>query len=156
QARDLARPAPRIDAGVTVTCPDENRIGLLVDGELPDAERSIVEAHLDGCRACSRVLAELAVVSSARRLPARYRLIERLGAGSMGVIWQADDAELNRSVALKFIQPERIADPQYRGRLVREAHALARVRHPNVVGVYDLGRCGDDPDAEMFLSLELV
>ena len=137
-------------------CPDENQLGLLVDGELDDSLRLSLEHHLDGCSACSSVLAEFARVTPGREVPPRYQLIRRLGAGAMGVVWEADDTALGHRVALKFLQPDRVADVQYRGRLLREAHSLARLRHPNIVTVYELGRCGDGPDAEMFLSLELV
>jgi len=139
-----------------MACPDENRLGMLIDGELDGSERAAIEHHLDDCAACSRVVAELALATPVREVPPRYRLIRRLGAGAMGVVWEADDSAQGQRVALKFLRPDHIVDTEYRGRLLREAQALAHLRHPNILTVYDVGRCGDAADAEMFLALELV
>jgi tetratricopeptide (TPR) repeat protein len=70
---------------------------------------------------------------------ARYRLAERLGAGGLGVVMAAEDPELGRRVAIKLIRMG-TTDRRAFERLEREAAALARVSHPNVVGVFDVGR----------------
>ena len=82
----------------------------------------------------------------------RYTVTRLLGAGGMGQVYAAADPELGRTVALKVIHQDRISSPQARLRLVREAQALALVRHPNVVTVHDIG-ADDDP---MFIAMELV
>jgi eukaryotic-like serine/threonine-protein kinase len=72
----------------------------------------------------------------------RYVVLERLGAGAMGVVHAAYDPELDRRVALKLLQPRRvdaIESSSQRARLLREAQALARLSHPNVVAVHDVG-----------------
>src|SRR5687767_10591922 len=71
-------------------------------------------------------------------LPGRYVLLEELGAGRMGVVYTAYDRELDRKVALKVLHKAG-GD----ARLLREAQALARLKHPNVVTVYDVGRLED-------------
>lgn len=78
----------------------------------------------------------------------RYVVIDVLGAGGMGVVYRAYDPELDRRIALKLVRDGR-SDPS---RLVAEAQALARVSHPNVVHVYDVGTFGD----QVFIAMELV
>jgi tetratricopeptide (TPR) repeat protein len=82
----------------------------------------------------------------------RYVVRERIGQGSMGVVYAAYDPELDRPVALKLLRPEGRHVEELRRRLLREAQALARLSHPNVVAVHDVGTCGDG----VFLALELV
>jgi eukaryotic-like serine/threonine-protein kinase len=68
----------------------------------------------------------------------RYRLQQQLGRGGMGVVWRARDERLGREVALKVLHPWIADDPELRGRFEREAAALARLEHPNVVRLYDV------------------
>lgn len=82
----------------------------------------------------------------------RYRLERELGAGGMGVVYEAFDPELERSVAVKVLHPQTAADEVARARMVREARAMARVSHPNVIAVYDVG----DEDGQVFVAMELV
>ncbi|HYO73901.1 MAG TPA: serine/threonine-protein kinase, partial [Archangium sp.] len=81
-----------------------------------------------------------------------YVLLRRVGEGGMGVVFAAYDPDLDRQVALKLLKPGAVADAEARGRLVREAQALARLSHPNVVIVHDVGQDGDS----VFLAMELV
>jgi formylglycine-generating enzyme required for sulfatase activity len=70
----------------------------------------------------------------------RYLVLERLGAGAMGVVYAAYDPELDRKVAIKILRPAGGGDQERRrARLVREAKAIAKVSHPNVVGIFDVG-----------------
>ena len=68
-----------------------------------------------------------------------YRLLEELGHGGMGVVWKAWDTRLKRVVALKQILPGEKADDTTVERFVREAQLAAKLRHPNIVGVHDVG-----------------
>ena len=82
----------------------------------------------------------------------RYAALGQLGAGGMGVVYLAHDRELNRRVALKILRPEsRSAAAD--ARLQREAQAMARLDHPNVVAVYDVGRLDE---GQVFVAMELV
>ncbi|MBL9028292.1 MAG: protein kinase [Myxococcales bacterium] len=164
-------------------CPDEGLLDAFASGQIAPGARLAVERHIDGCASCSRIVAELArlygssapsvtvsdlpTVASARSAPpppavrtapllasvGRYRLIERLGEGGMGVVYVAHDPELDRRVALKLLRPEpNAATEQRRARLVLEAQAMAKLSHPNVVAVHDVGRVGE----QLFLAMELV
>jgi serine/threonine protein kinase len=79
---------------------------------------------------------------SERLLAGRYRLLAVIGRGGMGAVWRARDELLNRDVAVKEIVWPAQLDAEEREmagrRAVREAQLAARVRHPNVVGVYDI------------------
>jgi len=79
----------------------------------------------------------------------RYRVLERLGAGAMGVVFRAEDPELGRKVALKLLHQPNAA---LTDRLVREARSMAQVNHPNVVAVYDVGVA----DGSTYIAMELV
>ncbi len=83
----------------------------------------------------------------------RYILLKRLGEGGMGVVYSAYDPDLERKVALKLLRPDAQADSEEaRARLLREAQAMARVSHPNVIPIFDVGVWGD----QVFLAMELV
>ena len=146
-------------------CPDENELVLLAEGGLEGKARRRIDRHLDGCAECSRLvghLAKLAVpgqtpgtfgeAAPGLAVPIRYKIIRQIGEGAMGVVWEAEDTNLHRRVALKFVRPEGAKDQALRRRLLREAKALARVRHANVVSVFDAGEADD----EVCLVLELV
>jgi len=70
-------------------------------------------------------------------------LLEEVGRGGMGTVYRARHRRLDRIVAVKFLPPEAAASPDFERRLEREARALARLDHPNVVAVHDLGREGE-------------
>ncbi|MCH9686421.1 MAG: tetratricopeptide repeat protein [Deltaproteobacteria bacterium] len=82
----------------------------------------------------------------------RYIVVGQLGAGGMGVVYIAFDPELERDVALKLLHRETRPGTRARERLLREAQALARLSHPNVVRVYDVG----EHDGQVFLAMEFV
>ena len=83
----------------------------------------------------------------------RYVIVDKLGAGGMGVVYAAYDPELDRKVAVKLLRvdPRRRSDDA-RMRLLREAQALAKLSHPNVVAIFDVGTA----DAEVWLAMEFV
>jgi predicted Ser/Thr protein kinase len=80
----------------------------------------------------------------------KYRLLRLLGRGGMGVVWAAHDPDLDREVALKLLH--RGGDEAARARLQREARAMAKLKHPNVLVVYEVGSAG----ARDFIAMELV
>src|SRR5215813_8341790 len=87
--------------------------------------------------------------------PGRYKLVEKLGVGGMGIVYLAEDPQLGRRVAIKLIEPKTsgtLSASEGRARLLREAQALAQLSHPNVIAVYDVGTCAD----QVFIAMEYV
>jgi len=82
----------------------------------------------------------------------RYLVVHRLGQGGMGVVYAAYDAELDRKVALKLLRPRAVAGSQGHNRLLREAQAMAKVSHPNVIAIHDVGSFGN----QVFMAMDLV
>jgi predicted Zn-dependent peptidase/predicted Ser/Thr protein kinase len=82
----------------------------------------------------------------------RFRVVGRLGAGGMGVVYAAHDDELDRDVAIKLLRSNLSADLSGRERLLREAQAIARLSHPNIVHVYEVGQ----DRGRVFMAMELV
>jgi WD40 repeat protein len=149
-----------------VTCLDDTQVALFVDGALAGERREQVMAHLDGCDLCRGLVAD---VASSRGRPGRgdgellraiggvggrYELHEVMGAGAMGVVYRAFDPRLSRHVALKILRP-RVDGSEGEAlgeQLLAEAHALARLAHPNVVSVFDVGT----HDGQVFVAMELA
>jgi serine/threonine-protein kinase len=82
----------------------------------------------------------------------RYRILETLGAGGMGVVYRAHDPTLDRDVALKVLQPEVLASEAGRKRFLAEALALSRLNHPHICTVYEIA----EADGQTFIAMEYV
>jgi tetratricopeptide (TPR) repeat protein/predicted Ser/Thr protein kinase len=147
-----------------MSCLADQTILDFVDHRIDDDARARVEAHVESCDGCRRLVAAtvLSVFPSSSEPPApaalrrgasvgRYVLVEAIGAGSMGVVYSAFDPELHREVALKLVRTRE--EPRERNaRVLREARAMAKLSHPNVIPVFDVGAFGD----EVFVAMELV
>ena len=151
-------------------CPSESEILDFVEGRLTTSGSNRVRAHVDACDACRELVATVAddvLRSGDDPDPAdadpwmrgtvigRYTVLERVGAGGMGAVYAAYDPRLDRKVALKLLRTDVLqrGDPdELRARLGAEAQAMARLNHPHVVAVYDVGTFGD----ELFIAMEFV
>jgi serine/threonine-protein kinase len=80
----------------------------------------------------------------------QYRVIERLGAGGMGVVFKAEDTRLGRTAALKFLPPELTREEASKQRFLVEARAAARLDHPNICTVYE---AGETDDGQLFIAM---
>jgi hypothetical protein len=148
-------------------CLDENQVARHLAGEGSEAERGEVRAHIDTCDRCRELLTSLVrtvvtpepEVPRRRGLPrgtnlGRYVLLDPVGRGGMGVVYAAFDPELDRKVAIKLVRPGVVDGglAEARAQLLREAQAIARLSHPNLVTVYDVGMFG----SEVFFAMEYV
>src|SRR5512136_2811935 len=81
-----------------------------------------------------------------------YEVVGLIGAGGMGEVYKARDTRLDRTVAIKVLPAEKVADPERRRRFVQEAKAASALNHPNIVTVYDIGQV----DGIDFIAMEYV
>ncbi len=145
------------------TCPSPETLGRVALGSPGDARFAAMEAHVLDCAECQRAVERLAAgtpASGARRLPAPGRPpeipgfeIEReLGRGGMAVVYQAWQPRLARRVAIKVVSGDVGIDADDRRRWLREARAIGRVRHRNVVRLHEAG----EHDGCLYLVLDLI
>jgi serine/threonine protein kinase len=80
----------------------------------------------------------------------RYEILDRIGSGGMGTVYRARDRELDREVALKVL---RVVDPESAARMLQEARVIARLEHPGIVPIHDVGRLAD---GRVFYAMKLV
>jgi tRNA A-37 threonylcarbamoyl transferase component Bud32/tetratricopeptide (TPR) repeat protein len=139
-----------------------------VDGTLTPDQLSHIDGHVDTCPGCFALLVGLErtrtidgaleppPLAMARRIPAilakRYTILDVIGHGAMGVVYAAFDRKLDRKIAIKSLHPRHRSDDRLAQRLAREAQALAKLSHPNVIAVYDIVA----DEGAVFLAMEFV
>ncbi|HWL88500.1 MAG TPA: serine/threonine-protein kinase, partial [Polyangiaceae bacterium] len=143
----------------------------LVEGQLAGDELAQAHAHLGQCAACRRHVSDLIKASresgprstelrpekrgaflSRGTAVGRYLVDGWIGEGAMGIVYAAYDPKLDRKIALKMVSTDSRPGPDARDRLEREARAMARLSHPNVVSVYDIGV----HEGQLFIAMEFI
>jgi tRNA A-37 threonylcarbamoyl transferase component Bud32/tetratricopeptide (TPR) repeat protein len=158
-----------------MSCPDGNEIQGFIDRALDLAATESIAAHLESCDHCRDLVLELTrarrevtptlesthadgdaplrAESVKGKTIGRYLLSRVLGVGGMGVVYAGRDPQLERDVAVKLLRPDSSVAPELRqARLLREAQAMARLSHPNVITVHEVGT----HDGQVFIAMELV
>lgn len=154
-------------------CIHDIRLAAYARGSGTSTERDSIERHIDQCPECSEFVVEFALAFSPTDSSGdgvveplantwlargarigRYRIIDWIGRGGMGVVYAAHDPELDRTVALKLVANGVDARSSFvqRERLQREARAMAKLSHPNVVNIHDVGTVG----GQLFIAMEFV
>jgi len=141
-----------------------------LDGGLDARKRSVIEGHVAGCSACAELMTWAAAdqaqrsgsdVDGGRPLVGhlapgsrvdRYQVLGAVGRGGMGEVYAAYHPDLDRKIALKVVHESGADSSERRARLLREARAIARLSHPNVVSVYDAGTV----DGGVYVAMEFV
>ncbi|HEY1958222.1 MAG TPA: serine/threonine-protein kinase [Polyangiaceae bacterium] len=167
----------QVRAGKPSDCPPDESLAALASGTLAAEEVARLDEHVDACAACRELLAAYAreclishegfasTVPDADRVSellraagfspgtrlGRYVILERVGAGASGVVYAAHDPDLDRKIAIKVLH-RGIAEQDGRERLLKEARAMAKLAHPNVVAVHDVGSVGE----HVFVAMEFV
>jgi eukaryotic-like serine/threonine-protein kinase len=148
-----------------MACPDTNQIAAYIGGTLDPAQADDLAAHLDGCGACDELVAWSSRAAASSSVPGaagpaehapvrgstfgRYVLLDLIGVGGMGRVYAAFDPKLDRKVALKLVWDEAAVA---RAGIEREARLAARLSHPNVIAIYDVGAVDD----RIYLAMEHV
>ena len=151
-------------------CIDENRVLAFLEGALSESDRSQVEGHVAACTACADLMTWAAadrahpsrtVGREGRPLLGqlhpgsqvdRYQILGAIGRGGMGEVYAAYHPDLNRRIALKVVHQLGAESREHATRLLREARAIARLSHSNVVSVYDAGTVDD----RVYIAMEFV
>jgi WD40 repeat protein len=144
------------------SCPDPRQWQRLLCERLPDDEAKQLEQHLSECPACLQTVRGVRSEGDDFLAPpqqpdeigrlGQYRVLRVLGSGGMGVVFEAEDPDLQRKVALKVMRPWLAADEAARKRFLREARAAAALDHDHIVKIFQVGEDRGVP----FIAMQLL
>src|SRR5258707_3325052 len=151
-----------------MSCASAETLLEFIEGRLSSEAFDGVEQHLSQCEACRELVAvatpatspesagdDESFPSGGQPKVGRYEILAPIGAGGMGVVYAAHDAQSDRKVALKVLRPSGlpgVSPQQLRARILREGRAMALLSHPNVLGVHDVGEFQD----QVFVAMEIA
>ncbi|WAS89915.1 serine/threonine-protein kinase [Nannocystis punicea] len=139
---------------VDETHPDPSEADLSAEADTQATPRLRPEVLGDAAQRRAKAMIRASLFQGSGEAPTigPYQVLKLLGEGGMGVVYAAYDDKLERKVALKLLRGAALSRPQGRARTLREARALARLSHPNVVHVYQVGEVDD----EVFVAMEFL
>jgi serine/threonine-protein kinase len=154
-------------------CVTEDQILELLRGRVAPGAEAELHRHIDGCPDCRRLVAAAAdaffsgtlqpgaapdgppaeaAIAVGQRI-GNYRVVRRLGAGGMGVVFEAVQEAIGRRVAIKVLHPHLVRDRELNVRLFNEARAVNLVSHPGILSIFDFGEL---PGGEAYLVMEYL
>lgn len=157
-------------------CLTELQLREMFEERIAPEEREAFEAHISECARCRRLVVEVArglsafepvapevtaepvrevehlELTGSATLQDRYVILDIVGMGGMGVVYAAYDRKLDRKVAIKLLRPEVASTGDGGARLLREAQVVARLSHPNIINVHDVGEIR----GQIFIDMEFV
>ncbi len=109
-------------------------------------------AGAEGAALTKTLETSLRVLKPGTLIAGKYKIVEEVGAGGMGIVYKAEDLKLKRSVALKFLPPHLMDEPDLKERFLVEAQAAASLSHPNICVIHEVGESEDRP----YIAMEYV
>ena len=148
----LERESGQRDAYLSEACAGDDTLRKEVESLLGYWTEAQEFFEAPAIEAGAKALARESPTDFSGRTLSHYTILEKIGEGGMGSVYQARDTHLDRLVALKILPPEKVIDPDRKRRFVQEARAASALNHPNIVVIHDI----DTADGITFIAMEYV